>query len=54
MSWIIDFLYEHLGRIPNVIFDKGMVGKEAMIRLWTNSIDEMIDSLRLVIKGVSP
>ncbi|MUM65466.1 bifunctional hydroxymethylpyrimidine kinase/phosphomethylpyrimidine kinase [Acidianus infernus] len=55
MQWIIEYIKTQYGiknNLPNVIFDKGMKGKEAMIRFWTNSADEMIESLRLVCKSL--
>ena len=53
MQWIIDYVYETKGKIPNVIFDRGMKGKEAMIRIWTNGINSMIDILGYVCKNLS-
>nr|WP_275691971.1 bifunctional hydroxymethylpyrimidine kinase/phosphomethylpyrimidine kinase [Metallosphaera sedula] len=52
MSWIVDYVYENLGKIPNVIFDRGMIGKEAMIRLWTSSIEEMMESLTSLLREI--
>ncbi len=52
MSWIVDHVYESLGKIPNVIFDRGMIGKEAMIRLWTSSIEEMMESLTSLLREI--
>ncbi|QIW23389.1 bifunctional hydroxymethylpyrimidine kinase/phosphomethylpyrimidine kinase [Sulfolobus sp. S-194] len=53
MQWIIDFVYKNYGKIPNVIFDKGMKGKEAMIRIWTEDIATMIDTLNYICKNLS-
>mgnify|MGYP001772541224 CR=1 FL=1 len=46
MQWIASFVYSTYGSIPNVIYDRGVKGKEAMIRLWTSSIDEMLYALK--------
>ncbi|BFH73592.1 bifunctional hydroxymethylpyrimidine kinase/phosphomethylpyrimidine kinase [Sulfurisphaera javensis] len=53
MQWIIDYVYEISHNIPNVIFDKGMKGKEAMIRIWTEDIDSLIDLLNYVCKNIN-
>ena len=53
MQWLIDYVYEMKGKIPNVIFDRGMKGKEAMIRIWTNGMSSMIDILEYVCKNLS-
>ncbi|AHC51289.1 phosphomethylpyrimidine kinase [Sulfolobus acidocaldarius SUSAZ] len=52
MQWIASYIHENYGRIPNVIFDRGVKGKEAMIRFWTSSIDEMIDTLKYLAKNL--
>ncbi|MEM4131216.1 MAG: thiamine-phosphate synthase family protein, partial [Metallosphaera sp.] len=52
MSWIVEYVSQNHGKLPNVIFDTGIKGKEAMIRFWTESIDEMIHSISLVLKEV--
>ncbi|MCY0859112.1 MAG: bifunctional hydroxymethylpyrimidine kinase/phosphomethylpyrimidine kinase [Sulfolobaceae archaeon] len=45
MEWIINYVSENYGKIPNVIYDKGKKGKEAMIRIWSSNIEELIDIL---------
>ncbi|MEM0262805.1 MAG: bifunctional hydroxymethylpyrimidine kinase/phosphomethylpyrimidine kinase [Saccharolobus sp.] len=52
MQWIIDYVYKNYGKIPNIIYDTGMKGKEAMIRFWTSDINEMIESLNYVLKAL--
>lgn len=52
MSWIVEYVSQNHGKLPNVIFDTGIKGKEAMIRFWTESIDEMMHSISLVLKEV--
>ncbi|EZQ10807.1 phosphomethylpyrimidine kinase [Candidatus Acidianus copahuensis] len=52
MQWIIQYIKENYGRVPQIIFDRGMKGKEAMIRFWTSDIEEMMDSLKLVCNNI--
>ncbi len=54
MGWLVEYVYSEYGRIPNVIYDRGAVGKEAMIRFWTSSIQEMMDSLDSLLKEWKP
>lgn len=51
MGWMINYIYENYKTIPNVIYDRGVKGKEAMIRIWTSKIDDMIDILDYVCKN---
>lgn len=55
MQWIIEYIKETYGiktKLPSVIFDKGMKGKEAMIRFWTSSVEEMIESLNAICRSL--
>jgi len=52
MQWIIDYISLNYGNVPKVISDKGTKGKEAMIRLWTNSLEEMENSLGYICKSL--
>ncbi len=52
MQWIVEYVAGNYGSVPNVIYDKGMKGKEAMIRLWTKGVEEMKSSLEYVCKGL--
>lgn len=53
MQWIVDKVYEEYGKkFPNVIYDKGAKGKEAMIRLWTKSINEMMETLNSLCRDL--
>ncbi|AWR93337.1 bifunctional hydroxymethylpyrimidine kinase/phosphomethylpyrimidine kinase [Acidianus brierleyi] len=52
MQWIIEYIAANYGNIPKVIFDKGTKGKEAMIRFWTNSLEEMENSLGYICKSL--
>nr|AAF76452.1 unknown [Saccharolobus solfataricus] len=50
MQWIIEYVSSEYGGIPNVIYDKGTKGKEAMIRFWTKNMEEMIEALDNLLK----
>ncbi|MEJ2775447.1 MAG: bifunctional hydroxymethylpyrimidine kinase/phosphomethylpyrimidine kinase [Sulfolobus sp.] len=52
MHWLASFVYENYGKIPNVIYDEGVKGKEAMIRIWTSDIDELIDVLKYLTSNL--
>ena len=52
MQWLASFVYENYGKIPNVIYDEGVKGKEAMIRIWTSNIDELIDVLKYLTSNL--
>lgn len=53
MQWIVDYVYENLRKVPNVIFDRGMKGKEAMIRIWTGDMQTLIDVLDYICKNLN-
>ncbi|MFP3170706.1 MAG: bifunctional hydroxymethylpyrimidine kinase/phosphomethylpyrimidine kinase [Sulfolobaceae archaeon] len=46
MEWLVNHVYMTYGDVPNVIFDRGVKGKEAMIRLWTSSVEEILSALK--------
>ncbi len=51
MEWGTDFAIKKLGKVPNAIYDKGGVGKEAMIRLLGETPGEVARlALRLARK----
>ncbi|ARM75129.1 bifunctional hydroxymethylpyrimidine kinase/phosphomethylpyrimidine kinase [Acidianus manzaensis] len=52
MQWIAKYVKDNFSKIPNVIYDKGMKGKEAMIRFWTTDLQEMIDSLKTICNNI--
>lgn len=53
MEWIVNYVYENYKKIPQVIYDKGKKGKEAMIRIWSSDIDELIDVLTYLVQEIS-
>ena len=49
MEWLIKESIEKKGRIPDIIWDKGSIGKEPMIRLFSRNSKEMISKLKQII-----
>jgi hydroxymethylpyrimidine/phosphomethylpyrimidine kinase len=50
MQWLIKKSFEEIGKIPDIIWDKGAIGKEPMIRLFAKDSDEMISKLSMILK----
>jgi hydroxymethylpyrimidine/phosphomethylpyrimidine kinase len=48
MTWGVHQAIEDFGRVPDVIYDRGGVGKEPMIRLLGNSPDDILSKLKRV------
>ena len=48
MEWLIKETIEKKGKIPDIIWDKGSVGKEPMIRLFGKSSNEIINKLKKI------
>jgi hydroxymethylpyrimidine/phosphomethylpyrimidine kinase len=49
MEWGTEKAIQDLGRVPDVIFDRGSVGKEPMVRLLGESPSQVLDKLRTVL-----
>jgi hydroxymethylpyrimidine/phosphomethylpyrimidine kinase len=49
MQWLIKESINKKGRIPDIIWDKGSIGKEPMIRLFGQDSDDIIEKLRSII-----
>jgi hydroxymethylpyrimidine/phosphomethylpyrimidine kinase len=49
MQWLIKESVERIGTIPDVIWDKGAIGKEPMMRLFGKDSKDMIKKLKKVI-----
>ena len=49
MQWLIKESVNKNGRIPDIIWDKGALGKEPMIRLFANNASDMIKKLEKII-----
>ena len=46
MQWLIKQCIKKIGRIPDIIWDKGSEGKEPMIRLFGKNSDDIIQMLQ--------
>jgi len=53
MQWLIYKNYENTGKIPDIIWDKGFLGKEPMIRLFGKSSEDIIKKLEKIIDLIS-
>lgn len=49
MEWGTEQAIKQLGKIPDIIHDKGAVGKEPMIRILGRNPDDVVRKLRLII-----
>lgn len=49
MQWLIKESINELGHIPDIIWDKGSIGKEPMIRLFGKNSTEIITKLKKII-----
>ena len=52
MQWLIKKSIKEIGRIPDIIWDKGSIGKEPMLRLFGKNSKEIIDKLEDIISLV--
>ncbi len=50
MQWLIKECVEKIGKIPDIIWDKGAIGKEPMIRLFGKSSDDLIHLLKQILE----
>jgi hydroxymethylpyrimidine/phosphomethylpyrimidine kinase len=53
MKWGTDWAIRKAGKVPQVIFDKGEVGKEPMIRILGRSVDEIVKVVLKIAKKLS-
>lgn len=53
MEWGTEQAIRSLGRVPDVIWDEGGVGKEAMIRVLGDSPGQVVDKIRGIIQGLT-
>lgn len=52
MQWIIKESLRNLGEIPDIIWDKGSMGKEPMMRLFGKRSEDIIKKLKLIIETI--
>ena len=48
MTWGVTYAIERFGRVPDVVFDRGGIGKEPMIRILGETPAEVVDKLKRV------
>lgn len=51
MEWGTRKVIEKIGCVPDIIYDKGGFGKEAMIRITGKSPKEVIDKLKIILQS---
>jgi len=54
MQWLIKESIEKLGKIPDIIWDKGSLGKEPMMRIFGKNSKNMIAKINKIIDAISP
>ncbi len=52
MQWLIKNNMDKYGRIPDIIWDAGSIGKEPIIRLFGRNANEMIEKLKKIISVI--
>ncbi len=52
MQWLIKESINESGKIPDIIWDKGSIGKEAMMRLFGKSSSDMIEKLKIILDTI--
>ena len=52
MQWLIKRSFKKIGRIPDIIWDKGSVRKEPMIRLFGKNSKDVITNLDKIIHAI--
>ncbi|MFW9969833.1 MAG: bifunctional hydroxymethylpyrimidine kinase/phosphomethylpyrimidine kinase [Candidatus Odinarchaeota archaeon] len=53
MQWLIKTSSAKNGKIPDIIWDKGAIGKEPMMRLFGKSSKDMITKLKKILNAIS-
>ena len=52
MQWLIKKSIKETGRIPDIIWDKGAMGKEPMIRLFGKNADDIVNKLQKIYDSI--
>jgi hydroxymethylpyrimidine kinase/phosphomethylpyrimidine kinase len=52
MQWLIKESFERSGKIPDIVWDKGAMGKEPIIRLFGKNSKNMIEKLEKIIRVI--
>ena len=50
MQWLIKESIDKIGKIPDIIWDKGSIGKEPMVRVFATTSKDMIRKLNIIMK----
>ncbi|MFX1379471.1 MAG: bifunctional hydroxymethylpyrimidine kinase/phosphomethylpyrimidine kinase [Promethearchaeota archaeon] len=53
MEWLIKESSETYGKIPDIVWDKGAIGKEPMMRLFGKTAKDMIIKLKKILDAIS-
>ena len=53
MQWLIKVSIKKMGHVPDIIWDKGSIGKEPMIRLFGNNSTDMIIKLKKLMNLIA-
>jgi len=53
MRWLIEESINKMGKIPDLIWDKGSIGKEPMVRLFSKTSKDMIQKLTKIIRVIN-
>lgn len=51
MQWLIKESMEKIGKIPDIIWDKGSIGKEPIIRVFGKNSKDLIEKLQQIISA---
>ncbi len=52
MQWLIKKSVNEIGRIPDIVWDKGSIGKEPMLRLFGKTSKDVIKNLEKIILSI--
>jgi hydroxymethylpyrimidine/phosphomethylpyrimidine kinase len=53
MQWLIQESLDKNGQIPDIIWDKGSIGKEPMIRLFGRNAQDIIEKIKKIINTIA-
>jgi hydroxymethylpyrimidine/phosphomethylpyrimidine kinase len=53
MRWLIEESINKMGEIPDLIWDKGSIGKEPMVRLFSKTSKDMIEKLIKIVRVIN-